>query len=356
MLKKYIFHLLLINLSVADNNLPISLSNNQLQLEFSKIKKFYEKLLQEYYKTFKTSTSDFIELRHRIKFIKKFYDNNFKVLDNLLFINMILPFIINEDYNQPHMVNEDWEKNLIKEIEFTNIKKLSDIKIEIFSSLFSINELLKTKKLTLEEANNFFELIREYEIEEKNKIINIKKTIEFKDLNEENYSTSEERILNLKNDEKTNSFIRNFISSGKFSNKEKQYINEHIWTAIEFLDIMYEEYFHYFNNRESNFNKEIEIIKKINFFKNKNNTFKNLSYLDVYFLIKDMFPFKIERINDKYYTFKINNLEKYSKLQILQLEDFQKLTIVFNAFYMLSFVLVKNNLNNSKLEEYFPVL
>lgn len=313
------------------------------------------KFLTEYYKSFKKPANNFIEKIHRTKFIKKFYDNNYKLLENSIFINMMFPYLVNENFNEINIVNKDWEKNLIKNIEFTDSSKLLKINIETMSAFFAINELLENKKISLEEANNLLELIREFTYEEEKKIVNIKKIIEFKDLNPENYS-NEEKIIKLKNDEKTNNFIRNFLNSGKFSRQEKQYINDNIWIAIKFLDSMYEEYFHYFNNRESNFNKEIEIIKKIIYFKSQNDVFKNLSYLDVYILIKDMFPFKIERINDKHYIFKIDSIEKYSKWQILQLEDLQKLIIIFNSFYMLSLVLVKNNINNSKLEDYLKAI
>lgn len=361
MLKQYIFFSFLFtkNFTFSENNnksiLHINLSSNHLQAEFNQLKSFYVKFLTEYYKSFKKPANNFIEKIHRTKFIKKFYDNNYKLLENSIFINMMFPYLVNENFNEINIVNKDWEKNLIKNIEFTDSSKLLKINIETMSAFFAINELLENKKISLEEANNLLELIREFTYEEEKKIVNIKKIIEFKDLNPENYS-NEEKIIKLKNDEKTNNFIRNFLNSGKFSRQEKQYINDNIWIAIKFLDSMYEEYFHYFNNRESNFNKEIEIIKKIIYFKSQNDVFKNLSYLDVYILIKDMFPFKIERINDKHYIFKIDSIEKYSKWQILQLEDLQKLIIIFNSFYMLSLVLVKNNINNSKLEDYLKAI
>lgn len=345
-------------------NLNINFKDTELQNTFNTTKSFYINFLNDFFNIFKKNfNNSFQQKKQKIQLIKTIHDNYSKKIDNKLMMNIINNLLLIEFKKK--YVNIDWQENIIKEIEITNLDKLLEIFIETMANSFALSELLTNKKITEEEFMVFLKEIYNYEKQEKEKITEINRSIEFKNLiinniNNEN-KINFEKIKDNKNDEETigkiktdmlfNDLVNNFVDSIDLIESEKKIINENIWFLIDFLNKMSNKYFDYFNNNQTNFITEVEIVKKIIQFKETNNFFKDFTLMEIYSLLKNLFLLKLEKINNKSYIFEINNPDKYSKLEIVNTNDYNKLKIVLNSFCLIIYFLNKNNQNNLKLNK-----
>jgi hypothetical protein len=331
-----------------NNNLNISFKDEELQNNFNLTKIFYKNLLTEYFRFFKKNNNSFFDKKQKAQFVKLIYNKDDKKINDILFIQIIFMLF---NISKKKKVIIDFQKNVIKEIEYKNNDKFININIETIGNLMALNELLNKKKITEEEFVLFSKQILEYKIFEENQIIEINRNMEFKNLIINNMNFNNQII----NDVVYVNLINSFVDENSFTEEEKIKIKNYLWVFIEFLNSIYEEYFDYLNNKEENFTTEVEILKKVINFREKNTFISPLVIKDIYLLIKHLFPSKkIEKINNIPYILKFIDGNDYSETEITNLESYNKLEIVYNSLYTVFFLLTtQNQLNFNK--NYIPI-
>jgi hypothetical protein len=323
-----------------ENILNIYFKDKDLQEDFKKEKDFYKNLFSKFFIFFKNGTNSFYKQKSQL--IKMSYDIYPKKLQDKIFLQIILS-LSNLDVKKKKIII-DWDKNSIKEIEYNNLDKLFEINIEILTNKFSLLELLNNRKITEEEMEYFNKVIYKYEIEEKNKITEINRVIEFKDLiiNKEKLS-NQNQITQLQKNPDFNNLFNFFINENNSTENEKNMINNYIWIFIEFLNDIYKDYFSYLNNQETNFPIEVEILKKLINFKEKNNFLQDISCMELYNFVKFLFQAKIEKIDNKFYIFNTINTHTYTTHEILNLANYNNLQIFYNSLLFIVNLLRKKD-------------
>lgn len=332
------------------NNNIINL-NKDLEKIFNEKKTFYKEFFTLYFKIFKKNPLCFKDKKNRIEFIKIFCEeNNIKGEKLYFLIYVFLSTFLNINKKQ---VIIDWQNNLIQEIEYTDINKYLEIIIEEAISSLALTDL--TNKITKEESNKFYNIINTNSKNEINKIKKINKFMNFKDLKNNQFYISEEKLNELKNNPYLNDLFNGFINSPELTEDERRIIYNEIWPILYFLIDMDNNYFIYLNSGKIEFNMELEIFKKIIAFMDSNKFLGKFTYFHMYVFFRELYNNNIEEINNKNYIFiyinenKLdNNQLKFEKIKILDLENFKKFSRFFTSLHIVMSLLLGYNLLNEE--------
>jgi hypothetical protein len=254
---------------------------------------------------------------------------------------------------------------------FNNMEKYNKLRIEFASNRFALddieilydkNNLLKKKIKKFSSINYdlYYKKIKRYRethlISKKNRGINHKNKL---------------KILNLKDDEVINDYLNKFIDLCFYDEEEKLF-KEYVWGFIEFIFSLYYKYEDYLNKDETTIDNII-IDNIIDFTNEQNKKLPNLSYLTIFsifisgqnnrfFLDTNPLFVTIEKRNNKYYLFRINNdnTDTYIINEIKDINKLKKLQIIFYIFQIRDFdcyftKYIKDK-STSLLEEYNELL
>ncbi len=312
-------------------NPPIS----GIQYNKAEEKVLYIKLFTEYTKLKYNNQID--KIIKTAKFVNEFFKkHNKKISDSeYLCINIKL-FNLNLKTKQ---IIIDWENNIIKELECSNVNEL--IKINVEELMKQLIKLQDTNSDSLDQLNEKDILINHNHInEQKSKISKITKMVEFKKLlNKEN--SNNKKSYNSMNDEFFTSSIKLIIENpeSNLSQENIEFINKNIHTYLGFYYNFLKEYFDYLNGEEVIFEKEVEILEKIIKFKESNSALKEVSCMKIYNDIKNIFIYKYGKLDNKYYMLSIYTQKQYLKMEILNLDNFIKYNTLQQAIYLIIYII-----------------
>ena len=276
----------------------IHISDTKLKKEFESERKFYKKLLTEYLKAFEYK--EFISLEEekiRVKFIKEFFKKNKKTLDKIEITILIILLLNINNKNKEIII--DMENNLIKEVEYKDIKKLNEVYVQANSSILVYSSFILKNKITEEELKKIEKEIQLIFTKEKSKFETITKSINFKDL------IGNKKAPKIKDKKDFEKPLKEFIKSNDFSPEEVKNITNKYLGLCAITNELYLTYFKYLNSEPENFEKDVEIIEKIINYKDSNKYLNDVTYNDIYFALKGLSNKKIKTNKDELsiYTF-----------------------------------------------------
>jgi hypothetical protein len=343
--KLLILNFLFFKENIATNNIDNYKLNIETKKKFDEHKDFYKKLFIEFFNKFDKNDHSFERKKQYILFIKEYFKTNNKTLKNGVIEDMIKVFqIINLEKNN---IKIDWNNGIIGEINEDPNKLIKMVHIWKLSEYYSFYELYTDKEITEEEfTSHINNWSKDYSrnITAHMNLASIIQIVNFKDL-EENITKYKNKISKFKDDKTYQNLLKDFMNTDILSDDLKENINNNIWYLIEFVDNIYTHHYTYINSKKKDFNSEVEIIKKIIAFKKSNNFFENLTYYNIYDTIIDSSTHKIEKINNKYYIFKIYNENEYLEKEIVDLEFYKKYEVFVASLLLMTILLGKNNKN-----------
>jgi hypothetical protein len=342
--------------SLKDEFINISFKNKERTEKLYILQKFYKNLLLDFmsHKEKLQNLKPFEKDKAILKIIENFYNTNNKKIDEQNIATFV--FILGKINFHPTETYKDYTKEYFHEIEYNNINKFIEISLEEISFLIAMQDLMLDEQSDIEEFTKIYNELISFFYKEKSKISTIKQVINFKEIS--NKYVYGKKIYFFKNiiffqrqDIYINKLINECMKKDIISDKDKISISSDIWIAIDFLYDIYNNYFDFIMNREQNFQTEIEILKKIIKFKEKNNL--NLTYEEIYMTIYTLFfGLKYYHIDNKNLMRTFISSNDVYEVEILNLENYIKYKIIIASFSLLIKSLTANNPNTLKFTKY----
>ncbi len=312
------------------NFIEVKFNDSKIEEEFQKTSSFYKKIYKDFFQLLKQNKFTNLDKIKAIEYIKNKYFKSLDEKTRIFFINIFL--MLNRSYMANNELNINFKESLIKETIYEYSLENS---VDALSYSMALYTLFDNKKINKQELNLMKSIINYFEITNKNKLKKSTKIIEFKKIVNNN------NINTLKKDPVLIEYIDFFIKDMGFSEEEKNFINKNIWSIVNFFNNFYEEDFDYLYGQVGDINKEIKVIGKIIDFQENNILFQDISLENFYFFIKSILNLEIEKENNKFYSWYLENRKEFYHFEIINLKNYKKLRIVCNSLEILLYCLYK---------------